>query len=311
MKTSLSHIGIFAKQVLERSNGARVSGIASRGIYLQPEDDLTLYLSLENFRGPLTLNLEEGSTRLEKIRAGCSVQFNSRELQFLGKKITISLDGGNIWHPPLVETGTRIFHGQLDSTLSLVHKLTPENPYLPLLSENPSQIPGVPVIGERILNLQNALRSRALQKITEGSIKLLGLGPGLTPLGDDFLLGVLLTFNRWGHLFSPALPETQKGSSSTHNAVEGSIHLNKLIKDLNQIILENTRLKTTQVSASLLACAVEGAADERLLKVLDGFFSGVGITENEIRNLLRWGSTSGIAVLAGMISVLRMKDTIS
>ncbi len=304
MKTNVSHIGIFAQQVLERSIGARVSGIASRGIYLQPKDDLTLYLSLEDFRGPLTLNLEEGSTRLEKIKAGYSVRFYSGEIQFPDEKINISLEDGKIWHPPLVDNEIKIFPGHLDSVLSLVHKLTPENPYLPLLSENPAQIPGVPVIGERILNLQNALKTGIPKKITERSIKLLGLGPGLTPLGDDFLLGVLLTFNRWGHIFSPAMPDIQKGNSSTHSVVEGSSYPNKLIKDLNQIILENTRLKTTQISASLLACAVEGAADERLLKVLDGFFSEVGITQNEVKNLLRWGSSSGIAVLAGMMAVL-------
>lgn len=304
MKTNVSHIGIFAQQVLGRSKGARVSGIASRGIYLQPENDLTLYLSLEEFPGPLTLNLEEGSTRLEKIKPGCSVRFKTREMQFPDEKITISLEDGNIWHPSPVDNETKIKPGHLDSILSLVNTLIPENPYLPLLSKNPGQIPGVPVIGERILNLQNALKTGIPEKITERSIKLLGLGPGLTPLGDDFLLGVLLTFNRWGHIFSPAMPEIQKVSSSTHSVVEGSSHPNKLIKDLNQIILENARLKTTQISASILACAMEGAADERLLKVLDGLVSGSAITQNELRNLLRWGNSSGITVLAGMMAVL-------
>ena len=199
----------------------------------------------------------------------------------------------------------------LDTVLSLAKNIASENPYLPLLFENPDQIPVVAVIGERIQNLQDALKTGVSEQITAGSIKLLGLGPGLTPLGDDFLLGVLLTFNRWGHIFSPALPETQKSVPPVQSIDEWSSHLPSLIKDLNQIILENTRLKTTQISASLLACAVEGAADERLLKVLDGFFSGVDITQNEIKNLLRWGSSSGTAVLAGMISVLRTKDTVS
>jgi len=50
MKTSVSYIGFYAQQVLERSKSALVSGIASRGIYLQPEDDWTLYLSQETFK---------------------------------------------------------------------------------------------------------------------------------------------------------------------------------------------------------------------------------------------------------------------
>jgi len=118
----------------------------------------------------------------------------------------------------------------------------------------------------------------------------------LTPLGDDFLLGVLLTLNRWGQLLSPHQSDIQMRDTGSPPS--------NLVNNLNQIIMENTRLKTTQVSASLLACAVEGAADERLLKVLDGLCSGTEVTQNEMRNLLRWGNSSGIAVLAGMMAVL-------
>lgn len=298
MKTGFSHIGTFAQQVLERSKSALVSGIASRGIYLQPKDDWTLYLSLEDFRGPLTLNLE-GSSKLENIKAGTPARFNSGEIHFPDEKIFISLEGVKIWHPPQVVNKIKFIPGHLDSILSLVNKLTPENPYLPLLSKNPAQIPGVPVIGERILNLQNALKTGGPEKIAEGSIKLLGLGPGLTPLGDDFLLGVLLALNRWEKKLSLHLPDIQKGDSVSRPTI--------LVNYLNQIILENTRLKTTQISASLLACAIEGTADERLLKVLDGLCSGVEITQSEMRNLLRWGNSSGITVLAGMIAVLNSK----
>jgi len=303
MKTNFSQIGFFAQQVLARSKSALVSGIASRGIYLQPEDDWTLYLSQETFRGPLTLNLEEASTRLDKIKAGSRVRFSSGKIHFPEENITIFLENSKIWFPPPVDYDIKSFPGDLDSILSIVHKLTPENPYLPLLSENPGQIPGAPVIGERILNFQNALKAGDPEKIAEGSIKLLGMGPGLTPLGDDFLLGVLLTLNRWGHVISPRALDQQESSFPSQDA--------NLTQSLNQVIRENTQLKTTRISTSLLACAMEGAADERLLKVLDGLFTGSLITENDLRYLLRWGNSSGITALAGMISVLRMKDTVS
>jgi len=296
MKININHIGSFAEEVLERSKGALVSGIASRGIYIQPEDNWTLYLSLEKFRGPLTLNLEEGSTQLKIIKAGCSVQLNPGEIQFPDEKVKISYADSKIWHPPLVDTEIKLKPEYLDSILSLVNKITPENPYLPLLSNNPENIPGVAAIGERILNFQNSLDTRNPDIIAEGAIKLLGLGPGLTPLGDDFLLGVLLALNRWGHFLSTDKPESPPTI---------------LINNLNQIILENTRVKTTRISASLLACAAEGAADERLLVILDGLFSGSSVTQNDMRNMLRWGNSSGITVLAGMISVLNTKDTIS
>ena len=212
MKTSISHIGFHAQQVLERSKSALVSGIASRGIYLQPEDDWTLYLSQEIFKGPLTMNLEEVSTRLDKIKAGSRVQFSAGEIQFPDEKLTILLKDSKTWFPFPADKDLKSIPGDLDSILSTAHKITPGNPYLPLLSENPGQIPGVPVIGERIQYLQEALRTGIQEKVAEGSLKLLGLGPGLTPLGDDFLLGVLLSFNRWGHLLSSTLPDIQKAT---------------------------------------------------------------------------------------------------
>jgi len=299
MKINIKHIGSFAQQVLERSERALVSGIASRGIYIQPKSDWTLYISQENFRGPLTLNLEQGSFRLKKVRAGHLAQFSPGEIHFPEEDITVSLTDGNIWDAPGVDKENGAATINVDPILSLVHKITPENPYLPLLSRNPEQIPGVAVIGERILDLQNALVAGIPEKITEGSIKLLGLGPGLTPLGDDFLLGVILTLNRWKHV----LPDQFR---------RGPVNLvTDIVDSLNEIILENTRLKTTRISASLLACAMERAADERLLVVLDGLFSDSPITQSDMRNLLRWGNSSGITALAGMISVLRTKDTLS
>jgi len=296
MKTSFSHIGSFAHQVLARSKSALVSGIASRGIYLQPKSDWTLYISQEKFRGPLTLNLKEGSTRLEKIKPGTSAQIHPGEIIFPDGDITISLEDVNIWHPPGIDNEKKVKPGRLDSILTLANQNAPDNPYLPLLSKDPGPIPGVPVIGERIQNLRDALKTGGLEKIEEGAIKLLGLGPGLTPLGDDFLLGVLLTLNRWGHVISPRTLDQQENSSPRQDA--------NITQSLNQIIRENTHLKTTLISSSLLACALEGAADERLLKVLDGLFSRHTITQGEMRDLLRWGNSSGITVLAGMAAIL-------
>ena len=59
MKTSLSHIGIFAQQVLERSKGARSPGSLLGEFIFSPDDDLTLYLSLEDLQG--TTDTEPGS----------------------------------------------------------------------------------------------------------------------------------------------------------------------------------------------------------------------------------------------------------
>jgi hypothetical protein len=50
---------------------------------------------------------------------------------------------------------------------------------------------------------------------------------------------------------------------------------------------------------------VEGSADERTLKILDGLIAGEEIRDQDLTRLLNWGSSSGIAVLAGMILALK------
>jgi len=282
MKTVCSHIGYYAHQVLERSKGALVSGVASRGIYLQPEDDWTLYLSLEKYRGPLTINLGGHFSWRENIKTGHPVHFISGKIRFPMDNVSISYEDADIWRSALNDGNREFIFKQMDSVLNLSKKLAAGNPYLSLLFENPVPIPDVPGLTEKILNLRTALKDGDLERITSGSTKLLGLGPGLTPLGDDFILGVLLTFNYCGI-------SNLKG----HN-----------LKKINQIIIQHAREKTTRLSSSLLVCASEGAADERLLIILDGICSGNEITEGALRDLLAWGSSSGIAVLAGMMAVL-------
>jgi hypothetical protein len=93
---------------------------------------------------------------------------------------------------------------------------------------------------------------------------------------------VILTLNRWKQAFP---------------AMQG-------LEALNDNLLKNAKKKTTALSASLLACAIEGAADERLLAVLDLIFTGKESSPRDLEDILKWGSSSGIAVLAGMVSVL-------
>jgi hypothetical protein len=151
-----------------------------------------------------------------------------------------------------------------------------------VLPGNTIHIPDLPGFDHHLTEFLSSLEQ---SKPTMGEKELsgfLGLGPGLTPLGDDFILGVILTLNRWGLVLLP---------------VQG-------LEQLNRDLLKDAGNKTTALSASLLSCAIEGAADERLLAVLDSLFSGDELSSRNLDDLLKWGSSSGIAVLAGMVSVV-------
>lgn len=100
----------------------------------------------------------------------------------------------------------------------------------------------------------------------EGPLEdLLGRGPGLTPSGDDVVLGLLLAEARWG-----------------------------LVR--HEYLVPLAQRRTTTLSANLIALAARGDADERLLELVDWVAAG-GPTPEEF---LRWGAHSGEAVLQGV-----------
>lgn len=114
--------------------------------------------------------------------------------------------------------------------------------------------------------------------LAEYLVSCLGRGPGLTPAGDDLVLGFLLALSRWGDVLCPELPAAE----------------------IAPLLVQAAHKKTTSLSAQLIECAAQGQADERLIAALDGLISGQPDEDSIVRSLLDWGHTSGAATLQGM-----------
>ena len=286
--TRATNIGVFADKVLKRQSSAVTSGISSHGIYLRPSEDWTLFLSFEKYRGPLTVNHPAIPINFPDIAPNSIVTLSPTEIAFPNQAIQVSLMDAQIWDPQTPAKGlpVEINRTRVASTIDHTLQLTNDSEFLSLfksvLPDNLVSLPEIPGFETPLTRFIFSLEQGKLGGAGRGLIDLLGLGPGLTPLGDDFILGVVLTLNRWEHALGPL----------------------KDLKKLNQSLLSSAKQKTTSLSASLLDCAVEGAADERLLIVLDSFFSGKESSLEDLENFLTWGSSSGIAVLAGIMSVL-------
>lgn len=105
--------------------------------------------------------------------------------------------------------------------------------------------------------------------------RLLGLGPGLTPEGDDFLVGWLAACRAFG-VRTPRV---------------------------NAAIARLARLRTTLLSTSMLACAVTGDVPPRLsawLAVVGSDREGAAAVR-----LGELGQSSGVAMLRGARSAMR------
>ena len=281
-------LGEFAKGLLHQQENAVLAGNSSRGLYLRPPDETILFLSFEKYRGPLTVNIDFKHAAMPEIKSGSSVFLSPTKITFPREGIQINLENAEVWNPslPSGRLAVGISRSRLKSAIEGTQQSTERNKYQDLLDSvlpgNTIHIPDLPGFTHHLTEFLAALER---SKPTLGGKELsglLGLGPGLTPLGDDFILGVILTLNRWEQVLIP---------------VRG-------LKQFNKDLLKDAGNKTTALSASLLSCAIEGAADERLLAVLDSFFSGDESSPRDLDNLLKWGSSSGMGVLAGMISVL-------
>jgi hypothetical protein len=289
---SVTSQGMISRALLANSRQAVITGTTSRGIFIRLDRDWALFLSFESYRGPLTLNLSGGKSILKVV------EVNGRIVN-LGGKILIPSTGIEIdysraerWEAPpqsgiLLSAGDRIGSLKAIARLILSQKKEP-GLYLVLKDILGIELEGSPLLSKTFepvdcIRLLQLLKTKDLDGIFSALTPFLGLGAGLTPDGDDMILGLLLAYRRWGAVLKTAFD------------------LAKLNDRLNQAASQ----KTTLLSANLIACASQGQADERLINALDGIMTGSPAPDHCARDLSNWGNSSGCDALVGMtLSIL-------
>lgn len=115
----------------------------------------------------------------------------------------------------------------------------------------------------------------------EAARRLLGLGPGLTPSGDDMVAGLLLALRLLG------------------GAADGGARAVRLADQLAVTVTRYARDRTTPVSAALLACAARGQAAAEVVNVLRAL-EGREPAGPAVARLLAVGHTSGADLAWGL-----------
>lgn len=143
------------------------------------------------------------------------------------------------------------------------------------------------LVGDRLDQARSTLPTEALRQLAAGdpsSVEaLLGLGPGLTPLGDDVLAGWLAAAVASRH---PGLGE------------------------LRSTVALSARERTTALSATLLACAARGEGVPEFRSMLSGVADGnADVIEQSLSLLLRVGETSGEGLVLGAQLALQSMES--
>jgi Protein of unknown function (DUF2877) len=142
-------------------------------------------------------------------------------------------------------------------------------------------LPGLPTgPGGPLAALRGAVRRADLEAALRTAGRLIGLGPGLTPAGDDVMAGTVAGLVLLGH------PAGQRFAAGVYSLAAG---------------------RTTELSRALLRHAACGRVSGEYAAVLSGLV-GERPLEPAIRGLLNTGSTSGRALALGLSTAIDLVE---
>lgn len=268
-------IAVHRQSCYLRGAGAEISAIVQRPLG----------------NGPLNLVIPaSAASPLAALKPGAPVASTGSRLR-VGFDLDIGLGGTSLWDPA-VRLAPGADGGRLRRGLAGVHRSTtaraPAHSLVRLLTHLradglPAPLGAVahfPRSHALIGKLIEALSNRDRRSLVAATSALAGLGPGLTPAGDDFIAGVLLAL---------ALLRTHRPDTA--------------LAEIADLVLEAAASRTHQISAAYLRAAHAGEASERWHRLIATISAG-GVEEVHaaVGAVIEIGETSGGDTLAGFIA---------
>ena len=284
-------IGGIAYGVLCQDQTASILGCSSQGVFVRTSSRWVVFLSFEAYRSPLTISLAETPNPLRHLMPGSPVQIAGGRMMIPSAGASISVPKHAVWRHPAPPGGPRPPPDRLASLRHLAQATVAHKKGLgfssllsPLLDLPTSGLLNqeAGAILPNLLSLRRTLTDANACRAVQLASALLGVGRGLTPSGDDVVVGLLLVLNRWRH---PGWAEDE-------------------LRRLNGCVVEAAYRQTTRLSANLIECAASGESDERLMHLVDGILTGTPPMAGCVSHLLGWGGSSGADALVGMAIAL-------
>ncbi len=217
----------------------------------------------------------------------------------------LDVRGARVWHPAPspgpgdanIDAEQQVLLRTAGSRLGNVHRAAGSqlgNVHRPLLRAAGSRLGSVhrPLLeaasrrtGDLLPALEHALTARDAARVAGCVASLVGRGPGLTPSGDDALVGLLAVLHR---LAATADPSTEL----VGRAVTAHLH------------------RTGDISAHYLRLAAAGHFGERLVALCDALATGAHTAvEPAAAAVVATGATSGADALLGVLTAVRLVTT--
>ncbi len=242
-------------------------------------NEVIALVTLEVGNGPLNIVVDAPPGVWAGIETGQPVQLQGDLLNLA--HITIALDGAPLWEPrpdwASLSTHQRQIRANIEHLAGwLGRHPRPSQGLIALLCPQPAPSPTetalLAVARQAVSQLGAALVSQDSAQVGKAAAGLVGLGSGLTPAGDDFLIGVMAWL--WLNLQSP----------------------------MCAIITQAAAGKTTLLSSALLRAAARGEFSQPWHDLLNALtLDNPDNVERAAQQVLCYGHTSGADALAGFI----------
>ena len=282
-------IGTIAKREIDNASFGRVTAVFKRSIYLEVNCSWICLADVSLGFGPLVVSVKSiyGRNWINSFRVSRMVKFSSESIKIDDFTI-ISTKGVCPWEPPKTSNWTKssILLG-LRALENLVESNIPDMGLGRFIFEYPDRFPSSDecLAAEHSIEiLKNWLKQcfeiqMPIIPDKEAIASLIGLGPGLTPSGDDFLGGMLIALHICGE---------------------------KSVKNYLFVQIESLIDSTGPVSSTHLYAAAHGEGSHSLHQLINFLLEGNDAhLERAIAAIDRIGHTSGWDALAGVAVVLR------
>jgi hypothetical protein len=261
--------------------------------------------------GPITLRVDfpwHLNIKALGARAGMPLRVEGEDW-LLGEDVLLRVSGATRWVPPAI-SGFASRSTVLRRLRILRHCLkrdVPEAGLAPLVWHADVLAQGRPVIfdsasllarvaTQRAAKLVQGVWARDEREIDDGVRGLIGIGPGLTPSGDDLLAGFMIGLI--------AVLDSRDRATEGHRLEQPALQgLHDVVAELGRTIIRHAAGGTTQISNALLSHAVKGVGSDSVHRLLQALLQRDDALEptQAALEVATPGHTSGWDCLAGLL----------
>lgn len=274
----------FKEMIEQSTTPILVHSVFTRTINIIVEDQLYTIASNQLDNAPATLVIEIDNFNSYRFSPKDRVHIRNEKLE-LSNKLSIDLRTAHFWKEEMPSFPIKkdnlnknlLYAKTFVLELGKADWLRKKTEYL-----TPFQKEMGSMLRERTIGLiTNFGRGTLIEQVKRAS-GLIGLGQGLTPSGDDFLVGLMLAFST----LDEDTFDKKKWASQVANI---------------------SKEKTNIISYSALKYAAIGETRESIYSLIQALFTGTeDVVERELLHVLKIGSSSGTEITWGIVNGLTL-----